>query len=212
MEVVGSLICMTKFQGSPFRCPHAAHEQPMSSEVGSSPTFGIGWLVLGPLTALYGTFLKRLGLSLRTDCAHYSLLSRMFLDILIKYLYYHLCLCTTFAWRLCFGWLLVLGLYKENFFYKFFNVSLWLHSFCGQWQGWVPVHQFNHTSWMAVVTPTDRRSTIVLYSEGFGGVLVLSFFFLIFYWYKDRITSLSFSLYFVQQPNIIWYKKHCNAV
>ena len=40
-------------------------------------------------------------------------------------------------------------------------------------EGWDPVNQFNHTSWMAVVTPTDRPKSVsnrcVL--EIFGGVL-----------------------------------------
>ena len=35
-----------------------------------------------------------------------------------------------------------------------------------------PVNQFNHTSWMAVVTPTDRPQS--LYNPSFGNVLVLS--------------------------------------
>ena len=27
-------------------------------------------------------------------------------------------------------------------------------------EGWVPVNRFNHTSWMTVVTPTDRPKSV----------------------------------------------------
>ena len=57
--------------------------------------------------------------------------------------------------------------------------------FCGWWEGWVPVNRFNRTSWMTVVTPTDRpksvRNCCVIGS--FGGVFVLSISFRIFCWY-----------------------------
>ena len=35
-----------------------------------------------------------------------------------------------------------------------------LDSFYGLWEGWDPINQFNHTSWIAVVTPTDRQTCI----------------------------------------------------
>ena len=41
------------------------------------------------------------------------------------------------------------------FFYKFLNVSFWLPECCGDWEGWAR-KPFNHTSLLAVVTPTDR--------------------------------------------------------
>ena len=51
-------------------------------------------------------------------------------------------------------------------------MSFWLHSFCG----WDPVNRFNNTSWVAIVTPTDRsksvRNRCVI--EVFCGVCVLS--------------------------------------
>ena len=57
-----------------------------------------------------------------------------------------------------------------------------LHSFCGKWEGWDPVNLFHHTSWMDIVTPTDRpksvRSRCVF--EVFGGVFLLSRCFLDF--------------------------------
>ena len=43
------------------------------------------------------------------------------------------------------------------------------------WEGWDPVNRFNHTSWVAIVTPTDRpksvRNRCVI--EVFGGIFVL---------------------------------------
>ena len=53
-------------------------------------------------------------------------------------------------------------------------VYFWLHGCCGEWEGsaYKPV---NHTSWVTVVTPTDRpksvRNRCVI--ERFGGVFVL---------------------------------------
>ena len=38
-------------------------------------------------------------------------------------------------------------------------VSFWLHGCCGEWEGG-PVNQVNHTSWVAVVTPTDRPKSV----------------------------------------------------
>ena len=47
------------------------------------------------------------------------------------FLYYYICLCTTFLWPLRFGWLLVLSLYKEDCLQIFKCVSFWLHGCCG---------------------------------------------------------------------------------
>ena len=38
-------------------------------------------------------------------------------------------------------------------------LSFWLHGCCGEWE-WGPVNQVNHTSWVAVVTPTDRPKSV----------------------------------------------------
>ena len=35
-----------------------------------------------------------------------------------------------------------------------------LHNYCGEWEGWDPVNWFNHTSWVAIVTPTDRPKSV----------------------------------------------------
>ena len=51
-----------------------------------------------------------------------------------------------------------------------------LHNYCGEWEGCDPVNRFNHTSWVAVVTPTDRPKSVRnrCEMEVFGGVFVLS--------------------------------------
>ena len=38
-------------------------------------------------------------------------------------------------------------------------MSFWLHGCCGELEGG-PVNQVNHTSWVAVVTPTDRPKSV----------------------------------------------------
>ena len=53
-----------------------------------------------------------------------------------------------FLWHLRLGWMLVyLQIFKR--------VSFWFHGCRGKWKV-EPVNQVNHTSWVAVVTPTDR--------------------------------------------------------
>ena len=56
-------------------------------------------------------------------------------------------------------WLLVCCLYKEVYLQIFKCVSFWLHGCCGEWEGG-PVNHVNHTSWVAVVTPTDRHKSV----------------------------------------------------
>ena len=69
-------------------------------------------------------------------------------------LYVYRCL-----WPFHLGWLLVCCLYKEAYLQIFKRESFWLHCCCGEWEGWA-VNQVNHTSWMAVVTPTDRPKSV----------------------------------------------------
>ena len=57
------------------------------------------------------------------------------------------------------GWLLVFCLYKEVYLQIFKRVSFWLHGCCGEWEVG-PVNQVNHTSWVAVVTPTERPKSV----------------------------------------------------
>ena len=35
-----------------------------------------------------------------------------------------------------------------------------LHKCCGEREGWEPINWFNNTSWIAVVTPTDRPKSV----------------------------------------------------
>ena len=64
-----------------------------------------------------------------------------------------------FLWPLRLVWQLVCCLYKEVYSHIFKCVSFWLHGCCGEWEGG-PVNQVNHTSWVAVVTPTDRPKSV----------------------------------------------------
>ena len=69
-------------------------------------------------------------------------------------------------------WLLVLGLYNEDYLQIFKCVSFWLQIFCGKWEGWDPLNQFNHTSWVAIVTQTERPKSVCnrCVIKVFGGV------------------------------------------
>ena len=64
-----------------------------------------------------------------------------------------------FLWPLRLGWLLVCCLYKEVYLQIFKRVSFWLQAVVGSGKVW-PVNQVNHTSWVAVVTPTDRPKSV----------------------------------------------------
>ena len=64
-----------------------------------------------------------------------------------------------FLWPLRLGWLLVCCLYKEVYLQMFKRVSCDYTAVAGS--GKVgPVNQVNHTSWVAVVTPTDRPNSV----------------------------------------------------
>ena len=54
---------------------------------------------------------------------------------------------------------LLLSVYKEVYLQIFKCVSFWLHGCYGELEGG-PVNQVNHTSWVAVVTPTDRPKSV----------------------------------------------------
>ena len=88
-----------------------------------------------------------------------------------------------FLWHLHLGWLLVCCLYKEVYLQILNCVSFWLHGCCGS--GKVgSVNQVNHTSWVTVVTSTDRpksfRNRYVI--ELFCGVGCVSLSFWHFCW------------------------------
>ena len=80
------------------------------------------------------------------------------LNIFDILLYYYTCLCATFfmtsplwfAPSLC----------KEDYLHIFKCVSFWVHGFCGKSEGCVTVNRLNHTSWIPVVTPTDRPNSV----------------------------------------------------
>ena len=90
--------------------------------------------------------------------------SRPYSDV-AKYIFYTYYLLTMLFvyWFLCplrLVWLLVCCcLYKEVYLQIFKCVSFWLHGCCGEWEGG-PVNQINHTSWVAVVTQTDRPKSV----------------------------------------------------
>ena len=45
-----------------------------------------------------------------------------------------------------------------------------LHNCCGEWEGWDPVNWLNHTSWVAIVTQTDRpKGATIWFLWGGGG-------------------------------------------
>ena len=67
--------------------------------------------------------------------------------------------CVSILWPLRLGWLLVCCLYKEVYLQIFKCVSFWLYGCCGEWEG-LARKPVNHTSWMAVVTPTDRPKSV----------------------------------------------------
>ena len=49
---------------------------------------------------------------------------------------------------------------KEDYLQKFKCVSFWLLNFCVWLEGLDSAYRFNHTSWMRVVTPTDRPKSV----------------------------------------------------
>ena len=86
--------------------------------------------------------------------------SEVTIYIYLLYYMYHLCFtCIDFydlsAWDGC--WFVV---YIRRFIYKFLNVCPFDYTaVAGSWKIG-PVNQVNHTSWMAVVTPSDRPKSV----------------------------------------------------
>ena len=66
-------------------------------------------------------------------------------------------------------------------------VSFWLHGCCGEWDGWDPVNRFNHTSWVAIVTPTNRPKSVRNY---YSCVCNRSF------WWRFSVVTLSLGFVF----------------
>ena len=107
---------------------------------------------------------------------HVRLFLVLYLQSILYAVFYSLHICVIIVWPLSFCLLLVLVLYKEHYLQMFQCVSFWLHSFFGQLEGLDTVNRLNHTSWVAIVTPTNRlKSADNRYViEVFGGVRVLS--------------------------------------
>ena len=79
---------------------------------------------------------------------------------LLYYITYHICFtCIDFydlsAWGGC--WFVV---YIRTFIYKFLNVCPFDYTAVAGSGKVGPVNQVNHTSWVAVVTPTDRPKSV----------------------------------------------------
>ena len=111
-----------------------------------------------------------------------------------------------FLWPLRLVWLLVCWLYKEVYLQIFKCVSFWLHGCCGEWEGG-PENQVNHTSWVAVVTPTDRPKSVrncCLIEHFCGVVCVVTLTFWHFCWCRGFCHRTgSDLLLFVFLPNCV---------
>ena len=110
------------------------------------------WLLIGTPSAIRPELASRRAEHSRpySDVAKY---------IFIYNIYYLCCLCIDIydfsAWRGC--WFVYL--YKEVYLHIFKCVSFWLHGCCGG-VGRLARKPVNHTSWVAVVTPTDRPKSV----------------------------------------------------
>ena len=88
--------------------------------------------------------------------------------------------------------------------------DFWLHSFCGKWESWDPVNRFNHTNWMAVVTPTARPKSV-------SNRCVIDFFLSFSVGVRAFVIGLSqISSFFSYHKELIWkiflksYLVQCN--
>ena len=110
------------------------------------------WLLVGAPSAI----IPELAFSRAEHSRPYSDVAKYIFDI-----YYLLIMLFVycFLWPLRVVWLLVCCLYKEVYLQVFKCVSFWSHGCCGEWEGG-PVNQVHHTSWVAVVTPTDRPKSV----------------------------------------------------
>ena len=110
------------------------------------------WLLVGTPSAI----IPELAFSRAEHSRTYSDVAKYIFDIFhfltMLFVYWLL-------WPLRLVWLLVCCLYKEVYLQIFKCVSFWLHGCCGEWEGG-PVNQVNQTSWVAVVTPTDRPKSV----------------------------------------------------
>ena len=110
------------------------------------------WLLVGTPSAI----IPELAFSRAEHNQPYSDVAKYIFDI-----YYSLTMLFVywFLLPLRLVWLLVCCLYKEVYLQIFKCVSFWLHDCCGELEGG-SVNLVNHTSWVAVVTPTDRPKSV----------------------------------------------------
>ena len=119
--------------------------------------------------------------------------------------------CTDEKYPLRFGWLLVPGLYKEEYLQVFKCMSFDNTAFVVSGLVGVLINRFNHTSWVADFTPTDNpksvRNRCVI--EIFGGVCVLSLCFLEFSvgvrTFAIRLSQISSFLLFLICQSVTFY-------
>ena len=113
------------------------------------------WLLVGTPSVLRPEF------SPKTGGAHSVLFGYHYTCIYLFDIIYLLLMLFVFRFLLPLRlvWLLVCCLYKEVYLHIFKRASFWLHGCCGEWGGWVR-KSVNHTSWVAVVTPTDRPKLV----------------------------------------------------
>ena len=83
----------------------------------------------------------------------------MSLYIFLLYYIYHLCFTFIDFYDLHLGWLSVCCLYKEVYL-QFLNVCPFDYTVVAGTGKVGPVIQVNHTSWVAVVTPTDHPKSV----------------------------------------------------
>ena len=133
-------------------------------------------LVLGPSTPLYRSLLEHCTVTSKTSlekarpwsssplvvsqdssspwtCARFQMgrVKHTPVDVFIYFWYtFHITFAWCFFFPLRFGWLLVFGLYKEDYL-QFLCVSVWLHTFHGYWEGWDPTGLTTQVWWL---TPT----------------------------------------------------------
>ena len=110
-----------------------------------------------------------------------------------------------FLWPRRFGWLLVCCLYKEVYLQIFKRV----YTAVAGSEKVGPVNQVNHTSWVAVVTPTDRPKSVnnrCLIERFCGVVCVFTLPFWHFRWCKGfcHRTESDLLLFVLEQSNILW--------
>ena len=121
-----------------------------------------------------------------------------------------------FLWPIRLGWLLSV-VYIRRFIYKFLNVCPFDYTAVAGSGNVGPVNQVNHTSWVAVVTPTDRPKSVRnrCKIELFGGVVCVvtlpfwhfcwcrgfchgteSDLFLFLFWWRFCVVTWDFGFFF----------------